>query len=516
MGQQLVKQIRPRGIVTDLPGEFVAEDKWTFASNVIFRDEITKRSPGFNQVFGTLNDPPEFLVFAPTGETDYWLYAGNTDLNVTDGTNHFDITPVNWVNPAAFNNPYTGGTLNTLAFLNDGVNAPVSWDGNTANIATELPDWPAGVTAGAMVAYKFHLFALNIKGAGGLDEDLLQWSDAAAPGQVPQSWTPGPGSQAGNNVIGDVTGALVDARVLRDDLIIYKSGSTHLAQFVGGAAVFAFRTLFPTTGLLARNAVVEVKGQHYLLSDGDIVRHDGQTVESIADSAIRKAVFDLLDPVNFDLSFAVYNDVVDEVLFCFPAVGATSCNIAAVYSPKDNQWGLRDIPEVRHAQRGVFALPAVGVDETWDADSQVWNLDQTLWNQATLGSALTAVLMASADNDKVYNLDADVTADGATISAVVSRDSMDLGDPTTVKLVTRIWPKIKANPGTILNVRVGGQIDLKDAIAFSPSQPFRVDLDISVPVTVTGKFISVEFSSSQDQLWELTGYDLDYTEAGKF
>lgn len=511
-------QLRPLGIVTDLPRELVPVDQWTGGQNIVMRDETTQRAPGYTQEFGTLlaGHLPEYLIYNPIGDIRYWLYVSDRKLAVTDGALHTSITPPSWTNPFVGLNGITGETINGLAYVNDGVNTPVYWDGVVTNLAADLPDWPANTTCRAMRPYKFFLVAMNIKSGTGIDEDLIQWSGAAPPGLPPQSWTTGPTSLAGSNVIGDITGPIIDGKALRDDFIIYKQGSTHLMQYVEGAEVFSFRTLFTTAGMLTRNAVADVRGRHFVLSDGDVIVHDGQSIESIIDAQNRRTLFSLLDPTNFEAAFAVYNDEADEILFCIPRTGETACSLAAVYDLKSGRWGFRDLPDVRHAQRGIYTAAIEGTDQTWDADTEVWDLDTTTWNQLALGDATTAVIMASKSNNKLYQLDTSNTADGSNINSLVVRESMDLGSPNVSKVVRRIWPKIKANPGTVVNVRVGAQTELGEGVLYSNPVPFTVGTDQSVGALARGKFISVEFGSDGANPWELSGYEIEYEERGRF
>ncbi len=453
MGAKRIAQLRPRGVVTDIPAELVSPERWTQTENVVFRDQETARVVGYGAVLVTPATPPEYLLFAPTDATNYWVYAGQQSLYATDGQTNTDISPA-WVTPETTRNRFTGGTLNGVPFVNSPSNFPVSWDQNIANPAAVLPDWPANTSAESMRAYKFYLIALGIRGPTGFDGDLVQWSDAAAPGNIPQSWTTGPASDAGNNVIGDIPGDIVDGLTLRDDFIIYKENSTHLMQFVGGDAVFSFRTLFTKSGALNRNCIVEHEGYHYVITDSDVVRHDGQRLQSIIDEENRRTLFAAIDDEEFAAAFLFYNEAARELWACVPEQGEKSNTLALVYELDRREWGRRDLPGITSMARGQRSIAAPADD--WDSDNDSWDSDATTWNQASLGAAITVSVMASVKESAFYEVDNATTAAGATINAVVSRESLDLGSPNTVKIVRRLWPKIDANPGTVLNFRVGG------------------------------------------------------------
>ena len=512
--------MEPRGVNLDLNAEFVPDDQFSGALNITFRSSLINRAGGFDSIWQDSNAlpiDPVHLLYAPFQATAYWLMANSLEVYSTDGTTHTDITPLGGL-AAGDLNSWSSGELNGLAVLNNAENDPMFWPGSPQERCEYLPGWPEATTCYAMRPYKFHLIALQITGPQGLDPSLLLWSDAAAPGQVPQSWTPGVDSEAGDNVLGDETGALIDGLGLRDDFIIYKQRSVYIMSYIGGAEVMAFRKLFTNLGALNRNCIAEHQGKHYVLGDGDLYVHDGQGIQSIADSRVKRLFFAAIDENHFRGAYVAINKVEKEVYFMAPTSGIAEARLAVIYDIDADAWGVREIPSCPHAASGtVVTSTQPGVGQDWDTFPTFWNFANRRWNEGsqTLGTVLDGLLFAQPSGPRVLFLDAIVTNRGLTIDSRLDWFTHDMGTPGTIKLLRRIWPNISAPTGTIFTIRGGAQLDLNDSIDFDTVE-FVVGTDDHVDVLASGRYLSVQFETDQDVLWEMSGFSLEYEERGGF
>ena len=166
--------------------------------------------------------------------------------------------------------------------------------GRGSNLAN-LTDWTATETCQFITAFQYHLFALDISGPGGTFPSLLRWSDAAAPGTIPASWTPSASTEAGDVELSDSPGRLLCAYPLRDSLIIYKRSAMYQAKYVGGDNVFNFRKVQAASGALTRRSVCDVNGQHVVVTDGDIIQTDGSNRRSLGEARVKDWLFNQLD-----------------------------------------------------------------------------------------------------------------------------------------------------------------------------------------------------------------------------
>ena len=521
MGKQHRVEMTPRGINFDQPAEFVPDDQFNGAENITFRSSLINRAGGFLSVWQDPNPlplDPNHLLYAPFQGTAYWLMMNKGgDVFVTDGTTHTEISPSPSF-PAGDLNSWTSGELNGLAVFNNAEITPHYWPGSPVQVALPLPGFPEATTCYSIRPYKFHLIAMQITGPQGLDPSLLLWSDAAAPGQVPQSWTPGPGSEAGDNVLGDETGAIIDGLGLRDDFIIYKQRSVYIMSYIAGDEVMAFRKLFTNLGALNRNCIAEHQGRHYVLGDGDLYIHDGQTIQSIADSRVKRSFFQLMDANFFRGAYVAINKVENEVYFIAPTGGFEDARLGIIYDIDADSWGIRDIPSCPHAAAGtVITGTDPGEGQDWDTFPTFWQFANRRWNESsqTLGTIVDGLLFAQPSGPRVMFLDGDVTNRGLTVDARLDWLTHDMGTPETIKILRRIWPSIRAPQGSVFTIRGGGQIELADSINFD-TQEFVVGVDRSVDVLVEGRYLSVQFESEIDVLWEMSGFGLEFEERGGF
>ena len=315
-------RLRPRrGAASDLPGWSNPPDTIDQAVNLIFRQGVAERADGSAAVYDPPSVAPYILRNVQIAGVNYWVYCGATASYVVTGSTHTLITHASGQSSQTNINKLSLELLNQVPIFNNAIDEPMYWDGQVSSDFVDLPGWTSTESCQVLVPHRFHLFALGIDGPAGNFPEQIKWSDAAAPGTVPASWTPSATNEAGSAIIADTPGPLISGLNLRASLAIYKQGSTHIADYVGGEEVFQIRTLFTQAGALTRHSVVDVNGQHLMVTDGDIVLHDGSQIRSIVQNRRRRFLFNQLDQDNFDNLFCVYWRRKNEVWVCFPEAG---------------------------------------------------------------------------------------------------------------------------------------------------------------------------------------------------
>ena len=521
-----VISFRPTDLVKDLDPAEVPPEFWTSVFNFHSRQGYARRIDGNQKILGQPLFAPVNVINTPEGSSNFWTYPGIDGIGVVDqGGIHTDITSVGYpgsVEPRDCNTTIING-FPVISF--GGV--PVFWDLQTANVCVDIPGWPANTTCKAMRSSKQYLFALNMIENGVVLNDKLRWSNSAEAGTVPNQWEALPTNDAGDTVLSATSGEIVDGLALRGQFIIYKSHSTYNANFIGGTFVWAFRKLFTTSGMLSNNCVAEAFGAHYVLTDGDFIKHDGQNIVSLVDRKLRRFIFSQLDPTNFGNCWLFNNRSKKEIWAGIVPIGETYATFAIVYSYATDQLSIRDLPAFAHAASGIV-LDDSAIGDTWDQQTDSWQTISRAWDEALFTPAFEEVLGGTADNgdtppDNEFFTFVDTgstTVDGDTIPARIARESLDLDMPNTFKHIKRMWPRIEGNPGTLILVRAGVQTTSDGSINWQPALPYIIGETDSLFFDISGRYLSFEFLEDPAQAaqtsWAVNGFEIEFNLQGQY
>lgn len=460
-----------------------------------------------------------------TGETRLvTVVTDDTNLTVaqamTDGAN--DPTPdryrPDYYASGAIRN-WNGGVLSGILVLNNGVDEPQYWaDPSSSQLMQDITGWPAGVTARVVRPFKAFLVALDITKSGTRYPYMVKWSDGADPGAIPSSWDETDSTKlAGEYDLGQTEDYLVDSVPLGDINVLYKESTVWGMQFIGAPFVFRFWQLFETFGAYNTNCAVEYKiNNHAVLTRDDFIVHNGQDWDSVLDKRLRGTLHSLIDPDNWEMTFLYHNSAYNEVWVCIPEVGASACTLAFVWNYRDNCWGHRTLPNVRHIAAGV--LPAMVDDDTWDnGPDETWDGGEDIvWNEALSSPSTYKTVVI---NGEAFQADISETdADGVTLTTVLERTGLGVeelraDDSLTInleswKFVAGLRPRFSnVTSGDTINISVGVQDQINADVQWSDVYAFDPETDLKMDVTLSGRLVAVRFQSTK--YFELDGYDLD-------
>ena len=515
-----ITQLELAGLVSDLPPSTLPANVWSFIQNVGFPDGILERGQGWGEIYPGQLFPPRWLLNARDldvgSESSFWVYPGDTAVAVVESNTavHTDITGTEVFDTSLAKNPWTGGLIQGLPVFNSAQSDPYFWDLDVLNPIQVLPGWPSGDRAHVMRPFQTFLVAMDIEVGGERFQDLIRWSGQAAPNEVPQTWTPDPTNSAGELSLAFLPGPVIDAAQLRQQLYVYKRHSVWKMTLIGGTFVFQQQPVFSTFGALTRNCIVELLGQHLVITDGDIVLHDGTLAQSIVNRRIKNELFRQISPTFFENTFAAFNSERNEVWCCFPT-SEEFPTIAAVWDVNENRWGLRDIPTVPHMAAGLASQPLA--EALWSTRTSTWDTDLTHWSDSGVTAVTNSLMMIDRTNAKFQIISIEFSdEDGQVIDAVARRDDLDFDAPTRNKWVSKMWPRIDAVAGTVIDIRAGGADSPGAAITFGPTVSFIVGTDTFVDLNVQGKFITFEFSSITRAVWRMGQFDVELQITGDF
>lgn len=503
-------RIAPRhGFNGDLPAHEVPPEFYTGVTNVNFRDGYPQRILGSRAAYSTalgVASPSQILHAqnCEVSETNYWLiFEADGTAWALEGSN---ATQIDNALLQATSQPFvhSSALLNGLPIYSNGSDEPVYWAG--ANLVT-LPDWAATESCQFITVFKYHIFALNIDGPGGTFPSLLRWSDAAEPGTVPASWTPAADNEAGDVELSDSSGGLVCAYPMRDSLIIYKRDAMYQAQYVGGNQKYVFRKLMTASGALCAKSVCDVNGQHFVVSDGDILLTDGTNRRSVGESRVKDHLFNNLDQDNFRNLFCTYNPGRDEVIIGYPEAGSQFCTKALVYDMNTDSFGERDLADVVFAPVGFVNDDTVS--NTWADRSDTWAAAVDAWGSSNIEAARGSLVYVGA-----ATLEQQDTIDAVAEAASLRKHSMDFGEPERLKFVRKVHVRAAANSGDLL-VRVGGQMTPNGSTTWS-NEVTLSSPDQVANISALGRYISIEVRTIGSDVWKVTGFDLEFEKRGYY
>lgn len=224
-------------------------------------------------------------------------------------------------------------------------------------------------------AFNNRLFALNMResNASGVVTHYplrLRWSNFATENHAPTLWDDfaydrTTSSDLGANIEGQVealedgfagyidladsNGNLIDILALKDYLFVY----TEFETYVGSPTMntyqpLTFKKLFNDSGILAPDCVVEVEGGHFVVTQNDIILHNGATKKSIASNRVKNMLINEICMVNPLATKVHLHQDKKEVWILYVGPGepkeSWACTKAAVWNYEFDTWSFRSIP----------------------------------------------------------------------------------------------------------------------------------------------------------------------------
>lgn len=473
---------------------------------------------------------PGYVMFLDLPENNYWIVPGRQGIWVHDGNNWFEVTPPGMGNipsdPPFLEDLWHGCHLSRIPILNHPLWFPIAWlPQNTSNPFEEIPFRPgatwqeSGERARIVRSFKQFLIAMDLDTLNyGELPDGVRWSTPADVGALPESWDElDQTNTAGLTQLGGDGGTIIDGLALRDSFVIYRERSVSVMDYVPNSPyVFRIRHQSTTFGLASPDSIMEVKGMHFFISDGDIMVNDGNKIESLIHNKIRKEFSADFNAAAFDRSFVVKNSIAAEAWFCIPTHESTHPTKAFIYNWRDDTWGVRDIPATPFADYGAKSTPQL----TWSSIQQTWEKANLLWNRREVSpsddSVIAVVKPNSEDNPgpSGYLRYLDLhTGEESQYVSLAERVGFALGGTRQVTTITSVYPHAEGPGGFWIRLGSmdwpGAPVRWKEAVYFDPTTMRKVD------IRTTGELHCFRIlDDNTDEHWSLSGMEVEYTQAG--
>jgi hypothetical protein len=529
------------GINTDIQPYELPLNMWSAGNNVRFEDGAVMRSNVFRVLEDTMTPTiPVFLYGArPATGGDYLLYVGDDGsmYKWASGT-ETDVTNAAFT-PAVLSSPYTACRSGELHYFSRKGVIPYYYGPATAKFTT-LTGWDAGWSCKSLREHKDHLIALNMTIGGVEYPNMVKTSDTITSDAPPGSWDH---TDLSTNAIERQLAGLpdiIDGLTLGNAFMLYGETGVWRMTLVGGKYIWQTVPAFKGPGLINQNCIIDQGGYHYVFGNNDIYRHDGSRWESIADSRVRKFIYDNLDLTDAPKFFVCHEPEHSEIKFCYISsdeqasnqlhgvVGGHGqyCNRFAMFNYIHNTWSFGDLPNV-----SSWGMANVNESLTYANAAQTYDeiggsyFDQE--NAANLNLCMTSV---AEDHwgltvSKLLGLD---LADQGTLSypldseaayeAWVERVGLDLdelGLPSrTMKVISNIEPKVRTFLGNTINVEVGAHNIAELDPTWLPSQTYDPATEYKLDFMIAGRYLAVRFTQPAQADFQFAQYDLAVSIAG--
>jgi hypothetical protein len=509
--------LNPKGMIKDTNNTVLPNDYFSHTQNARFEDGAAKKVLGEDQVFGTPTVAPYFSLNWTTGANSYWFYAGSAKIYRYDGSNHTDFTRASGgdysTNLTGVGN-WVGSIFNGLPILCNGVDDPQCLANTGANAFSDLTNWPSNTTCKVIRPYKSYLIALNLTESSSSLPNKVRWGNSAENLSLPSTWTAAADNDAGSVTLGDAGDFIIDGFPLKQSFVIYKENTTYLMNFIGGNLVFSFQKLFDDSGVLSRNCVAEYNGNHFVVTNGDIIIHNGVKKQSIATNVVKRTFFEEIDSTNYANTFVTHNKQKNEIWVSYPTVGSTYCNKALIWNYNTNSFSFRELPEILHIATGIVNPGTSSV--VWSGQSQTWITYSTSenWGQREFNPTETSILMSSTGKTKLFRADNGFDFAGSDFTMILERKGLTLdGNANTVKQIRKITPRFSST-GTA-EIFVGSSMTPDGTYTYKTQQTINPDTQNKVDARATGKYMAIKFQNTTATTFELNGYDIEYEVLGE-
>lgn len=500
----------------DLPPSFLTDMK-----NVrISRGKLTPFGGSQDWVDLPVGFTPGSIMHVGSLSSDFWLILGSDSAYVWDSSSLTDITGATY--PGNMDeDDWTSCMISRIPVVNNPAHYPEYWAPQEVGTNLTVLPWDAtdswetaGESCRIMRSHKQFLFAMDINTGGEEIADGVRWSAPADIGSIPATWDHlDTTNVAGLTFLGGSGGGIVDGVSLRDAFCIYRERGITVFDYVGGQFVWQVRHLSDTIGLVGANCVVEVKGSHYFIGNGDVFVNDGTTVESIMHNRIRKRFMDDLDPEHYANSYVVKNVAASEVWFCIPSGGSEYPNLVYIYNWRDDTWAIRDLPTTCYAASGEQSTPA----SNWGSVDGLWNSVSLSWNERSLSPLQETVVGVSkptaTEDGKLLFLDKGAISD-TPYDSVIERTGFALEGLNNIATINKVYPHIEGSQK--VSIQIGAQEAPGAPVKWKPVVEFDPEVDRKMDVRATGQLHCFRFTSNgSSSAWSLSGLDIEYTMAGK-
>lgn len=258
----------------------------------------------------------------------------------------------------------------------------------------------------------------------------------------PENWTTDLSSQSANGTLVQTPGAIVGARALGENIVVYKRHSIYIGQYVGPPYVWAFKATSTEAGAIGNEAIVAIADSHVFIGDQQFYILNGGGPPQKLETPLTNWFFtDELDRLYEEHVVGWWDRHRDIVFWHYPSKGnATPGTLDSwiAWNMRSNSWtrGKMNVEAVARVQTAT--APALTYDE-FGTILQRYDDANTLGYQDPKITGPKQTTVGIFLNDHAFYT---LTGTPGTSYFVTS----DMGDPSQYTMVRRIKPLFARYP----------------------------------------------------------------------
>jgi hypothetical protein len=523
------------GLNTDLAPSTLPPNVWTTLIDIRATDGSIRSVAGETKLFNTTVRPLYHTTFvqSPSGAQFIIVSDGESVIAHTVEGTATDITPTE----GSLSNGVVSFTdLNGILVVNSTTDGPFYWDSNATppgNILKPLPGWDSGWTCSDMRAYRYNLVALGMLEGGVEYPHKVRWSSSAAEGELPTEWVAAVSNDAGADLIGETSGAIVGGAIVRDSLYIIKEDSIYAMNHIGGQYVMQLSRLKGSSvGTKIKKGFAEMRGGLAVFTQADLLLFDGNQNVSLTKGRVNAALVNSVSPSHWELSEVFVHTDSGALVLAGVQPGYDLLSMALVYDWNDNTWSQRRLNN-SYGFDQAFVSSSANIP-TWDelvgpavsggltpyfAPGVSWDQqDDGSWNTGVRNPSVREIIVYESNpEDTLWWVsvltNSSVNSDGSPKSGIAERTGIPIEGADGIFMVREIWPELRGS-GKI-TMTVGSQMAVDDSPMWG--QPWEVTPGVTenLPVRLSGRFLCLRVECDSPEHWKLGSITVDWEGAGE-
>lgn len=513
-----LNKVHNHGIIKDLEDFELPLTAFSEGKNVRFDGNKVSSTPGYSEVYTGVNagDGPLFHMPWREGSDIWWLYHTGDKIYRMNDVGHTDVSQSGGYSGSSAH-IYNGFVFNGVPIMNVSTftDYPQQWDASATGFA-DLSNWTTNLYCKGMGSFENFVFAYNLKDGSDEYPMAIQWSHPADPGAVPTSWDyTDPTKLAGRTPLAKTEGSIVSFGTLRDFAMVYKDDAFVRCDFIGGQFVFDFNYVSTERGIVGPHAWGLFRSNHFVVSRGDFLLTDGNTIEVMGVDKNVRYFFNTVNAEYLDQTIVVPYHKQQELIIFYVNESedqdSTTPNFMLIWNWRYNTWTYRSLGhDIDHATSGLVETDP---GDIIDSQTQIIDTDDSIIDTQVATTKEEDILLADETNEKFYLLDDTNQFDGTDYTSEIERTGLAIAgvdennepmvDNTRNKFLTRVYPMLEATGSVDFYFGVQrilhGAVDWQGPYSFDPSTDRFIDLRLN------GKYLAYRITSPGTTSWEFRG-----------